>query len=106
MLSLLNNRNGAWPAFVCANTASLAVIHICFKKTVFSLLYAAFRTEYITDAAFDAFIVIPYRAFRPPAASMIFTGAAGFGYNAADGNLPPGYRTSFIFHFILLLIVS
>jgi hypothetical protein len=38
-----------------ANAASLAIIHISLEKTILSLLYTAFRTEYVTYAAFDAF---------------------------------------------------
>jgi hypothetical protein len=38
-----------------ANAAAFAIIHIRLKKTVLALLYAAFRTIYITDATFDAF---------------------------------------------------
>jgi hypothetical protein len=38
-----------------ANAAALAIIHIRQEKTVLALLYASFRTIYITNAALDAF---------------------------------------------------
>jgi hypothetical protein len=55
MLSLLHHCYRAGPAFMRANAAALAIIQICLKKTILALLYAAFRTKDVTDAAFDTF---------------------------------------------------
>jgi len=76
MLSLLNDRYSAGPAFMSTNAASLAVIHVCLEKSVFALLYASFRAKHVADAALNAFRVVPHRPLRPPAARMVFTGAA------------------------------
>jgi hypothetical protein len=59
MLFLLYHLDGSRPAFVRADPAALAIIQVCPKKSVFALLYASFRTINVTDAALDAFIVVP-----------------------------------------------
>jgi len=71
------------------NAAALAIIHIRLKKTVLALLDAALGTIHITDAAFDAFVVVPDRSLRPPTSRMIFTGATRLGNNTSDGKLSP-----------------
>jgi len=92
MLSLLYHRYRVRPAFVCAYPAALAIIEICLEKAILALLYATFRTIDITDAALDAFRVIPDRSLRPPTACMIFTGAARLGYNTSYGKLFPCFQ--------------
>jgi len=92
MLSLLYHRYRPWPAFVCTDSTALAVIQICLEKTILALLYATFRTIDVTDAALDAFRIIPDRPLRPPTARMIFTGAARLGYNASYGKLFPCFQ--------------
>jgi hypothetical protein len=72
-----------------ANAAALAIIHIRLEKTILSLLYAAFRTIYITDAAFNTFLIVPNRPLRPPTSRVIFTGASRLGYNTTYGKLSP-----------------
>jgi hypothetical protein len=72
-----------------ADAAALAIIHIRLKKTVLRLLNASFRTIYVTDTAFDAFLIIPNRSLRPPTSRVIFTGAARFRNNTTDGKLSP-----------------
>jgi len=74
---------------VSANTAALAIIHVRLKKAVFRLLHATFRTIHITNAAFDAFGIVPDRPLRPPTARMIFTGASRFKNYTAGGKLFP-----------------
>jgi hypothetical protein len=72
-----------------ADAAALAIIHIRLKKTVLCLLHASFRTIYVTDTAFDAFLIVPNRSLRPPTSRVIFTGAARIGNNTTDGKLSP-----------------
>jgi hypothetical protein len=74
-----------------ANAAALAIIHIRLEKTILALLYATFGTKRITDAALDAFRIIPDRPLRPPTSRMIFTGAARLGNNTAYGKLSPRF---------------
>jgi hypothetical protein len=75
-----------------ANAAALAIIQTCQEKTILSLLYAAFRTEYITDTAFDAFLIVPNGPLRTPTSRMIFTGASRLRNDAADGKLFPRFK--------------
>jgi hypothetical protein len=42
-----------------ADAAALAIIQVCCKKTVFALLNASFGAKNVTDAALDAFRVVP-----------------------------------------------
>jgi hypothetical protein len=74
-----------------ANAAALAIIHIRREKTVLALLYAAFRTKHVTDAAFDAFLIFPNGPLRPPTSRVIFTGASRFKNNTADGKFLPSF---------------
>jgi hypothetical protein len=74
-----------------ANATALAIIHIRLEKSVFTLLHAAFGTKHITNAALDAFRIIPDRPLRPPTSRMIFTGAARLGNNTANGKLSPRF---------------
>jgi hypothetical protein len=81
-----------------ANTAPFAVIHVCFEKTVFALLNAAFRTKDIANAALDAFLIIPNRPLRPPTSRMIFTGAARLENDTSRSYFLPGIRPFFLRH--------
>jgi hypothetical protein len=81
-----------------ADTASLAIINICFEETVFALLNAAFRTKDIANAALDAFLIIPNRPLRPPTSCMIFTGAARLENNTSRSYFLPGIRPFFLCH--------
>jgi hypothetical protein len=71
------------------NTAALAIIHIRLEKTILGLLHAAFRTIYVTDTAFNAFLIVPNWPLRPPTSRVIFTGAARLGNNTTYGKLSP-----------------
>jgi len=72
-----------------ADAAAFAVVQISLEKSVFGLLHASFRAKDVTDAAFDAFGVVPDGTLGPPTAGVIFTGAPRFGNNAADRKLLP-----------------
>jgi hypothetical protein len=89
MLSLLYHCYRMGPAFMRANAAALAIIHIRLEKTILGLLHAAFRTIYITDTAFNAFLIVPNWPLRPPTSRVIFTGAARLGNNTTYGKLSP-----------------
>jgi len=91
MSSLLYHLDRAGPALVRADPAPLAVIHVRFEKAVLALLYASFRAKDIADAAFDAFGVIPDRPLGPPAAGVVFTGAARFKDNTTDRKFFPSF---------------
>jgi hypothetical protein len=89
MLSLLYHCYRMGPAFMRTNAAALAIIHIRLEKTILGLLHAAFRTIYVTDTAFNAFLIVPNWSLRPPTSRVIFTGAARLGNNTTYGKLSP-----------------
>jgi hypothetical protein len=75
---------------VRANTATFTIIHIRLEKSVFALLYAAFRTKDIANAAFNTFLIVPNGPLRTPTSRMIFTGAARIENNTTRCNFLPG----------------
>jgi hypothetical protein len=89
MLSLLYHFNCAGPAFVRADAAAFAIIHVRHKKSIFTLLNASFGAKNVADAALDAFRVVPDGPLRPPASRMVLAGAARLGHNTANGKFPP-----------------
>jgi hypothetical protein len=85
MSSLLYHCYRAGPAFMRANAAALAIIHVCLEKTVLALLHAAFGAKHVTDAAFNTFLIVPNGPLRTPTSRMIFTGATRLKNNTARG---------------------
>jgi hypothetical protein len=83
---------------VSTNAAALTIVHVGLEKSIFALLNASFRTKDITNAALDAFLIIPDRPLRPPTSRMIFTGAARLENDASRSYFLPGIRLFFLCH--------
>jgi hypothetical protein len=95
---LINHDDGLWPAFMGAYAATLAEVQIRFEEAVGCFMDAAFRTEEITDTAFDTFSFIQNGTLGSPTARFIRTGASRFKDDTSGVHFLPGFRPYFLFH--------
>jgi hypothetical protein len=81
-----------------ADATAFAIIQVRRKKALGCLVDAGFGAEYVTDSAFDTFLVIPDGTLGPPASRFIRTGVSRLEHDTTGGDFLPSFRPFLLFH--------